>query len=56
MRADIAAKLIQVGFDPKAVSEAVGLPEMTHTGLPSNQLQPIATVDPQDPKAAYEVE
>ena len=56
MRADIAAKLIQVGFDPKAVSEAVGLPEMTHTGLPSNQLQPIATIDPQDPKAAYEVE
>jgi HK97 family phage portal protein len=56
MRADIAAKLIQVGFDPKAVSEAVGLPEMTHTGLPSNQLQPIATVDPEDPKAAYEVE
>ncbi len=56
MRADIAAKLIQVGFDPKAVSEAVGLPEMMHTGLPSNQLQPIATIDPADPKAAYEVE
>jgi HK97 family phage portal protein len=56
LRADIAAKLIQVGFDPKSVIEAVGLPDMNHTGLPSNQLQPISTIDPTDPKAAYEVE
>ena len=56
LRADIAAKLIQVGFDPKSVIDAVGLPKMNHTGLPSNQLQPISTIDPTDPKAAYEVE
>jgi HK97 family phage portal protein len=56
LRADIAAKLIQVGFDPQSVIEAVGLPDMNHTGLPSNQLQPISTIDPTDPKAAYEVE
>jgi HK97 family phage portal protein len=56
LRADIAAKLIQVGFDPKSVIDAVGLPEMNHTGLPSNQLQPISTIDPTDPKAVYEVE
>ena len=56
LRADIASKLIQVGFDPQSVIEAVGLPEMMHTGLPSNQLQPISNIDPTDPKAAYEVE
>jgi hypothetical protein len=47
--------LIQVGFDPKAVTEAVGLPEMTHTGLPSTQLQQISTIDPGDPASVYEV-
>jgi HK97 family phage portal protein len=56
LRADIAAKLIQVGFDPKSVVEAVGLPDMEHTGLPSNQLQPISTIDPTDPKSVYEVQ
>jgi hypothetical protein len=55
LRAEIAASLIQVGFDPKAVTEAVGLPAMAHTGLPSTQLQQISTIDPADPKSAYEV-
>jgi HK97 family phage portal protein len=56
LRADIASKLIQVGFDPKAVTEAVGLPDMAHTGLPSSQLQQISTIDPADPQSVYEVE
>lgn len=56
LRAEIAAALIQVGFDPAAVTEAVGLPDMKHTGLPSSQLQQISTIDPTDPSAAYEVE
>ena len=55
LRAEIAAALIQVGFDPKAVTEAVGLPEMAHTGLPSTQLQQISTIDPADPQSVYEV-
>jgi HK97 family phage portal protein len=55
LRAEIAAALIQVGFDPKAVTEAVGLPAMTHTGLPSTQLQQISTIDPADPQSVYEV-
>ena len=55
LRADIAAKLIQVGFDPKAVTDAVGLPTMAHTGLPSSQLQQISTIDPANPSSAYEV-
>jgi hypothetical protein len=48
--------LIQVGFEPSAVTEAVGLPDMKHTGLPSSQLQQISTIDPTDPTAVYEVE
>jgi len=55
LRTEIAASLIQVGFDPAAVTKAVGLPDMKHTGLPSSQLQQIATIDPADPAAAYEV-
>ena len=56
LRADIASKLIQVGFEPKAVTEAVGLPDMAHTGLPSSQLQQISTIDPNAPETVYEVE
>ena len=55
LRTEIAAALIQVGFDPAAVTQAVGLPDMKHTGLPSSQLQQISTIDPADPSAAYEV-
>ena len=55
LRAEIASSLIQVGFDPKAVTKAVGLPEMAHTGLPSTQLQQISAIDPADPQSVYEV-
>lgn len=56
LRAEIAANLIQVGFDPAAVTEAVGLPAMAHTGVPSSQLQPVATIDPANPSSVYEVQ
>jgi hypothetical protein len=56
LRAEIASMLIQVGFDPNAVTEAIGLPAMTHTGVPSTQLQPVATIDPADPAAVYGVD
>jgi HK97 family phage portal protein len=55
LRTEIAAALIQVGFDPAAVTQAVGLPDMKHTGVPSSQLQQISTIDPADPAAVYEV-
>jgi HK97 family phage portal protein len=55
LRAEIAASLIQVGFDPAAVISAVGLPDMKHTGVPSSQLQQVSTIDPADPAAVYEV-
>ena len=55
LRTEIAASLIQVGFDPAAVTKAVGLPDMKHTGVPSSQLQQVSTIDPADPAAVYEV-
>jgi HK97 family phage portal protein len=39
-RVEMAAKLVQSGYDPAAVLSALGLPAMAHTGLASNQLQP----------------
>lgn len=50
----MATKLVQVGFDPASVLAALELPEMTHSGVPSVQLQNIAQIDPENPKAAYE--
>lgn len=55
LRSEIAARLIQVGFEPSAVLAAVGMPEMKHTGVPTTQLQGLATIDPGDPASAYEV-
>jgi HK97 family phage portal protein len=55
LRTEIATNLIQVGFEPKSVLEAVGLPPMDHTGIPTGQLQQVSTLDPEDPLAVYEV-
>jgi HK97 family phage portal protein len=52
----MAASLVQVGFQPSAVLEALGLPTIGHTGLPSVQLQGVAQVDPENPDAAYKDE
>jgi phage portal protein BeeE len=54
-RVAMAVKLVQAGFDPDAAAAAVGLAPITHTGLPSVQLQAVAQVDPEDPQAAYQV-
>jgi hypothetical protein len=55
-KVDMAQRLIQVGFDPAGVLEALGLPAIEHTGLPSVQLQPTAQIDPNDPNSEYPVE
>jgi hypothetical protein len=51
----IAQRLLLAGFDPAGVLEALGLPKIEHTGVPSTQLQPLTNVNPTDPQAAYEV-
>lgn len=55
LRTEIATNLIQVGFEPKAVLAAVGLPPMGHTGVPTGQLQQVSTIDPENPSSVYGV-
>lgn len=52
-RVDMAQQLIQVGFDPIDTLAKFGLPAISHTGMPSVQLQ-TPTI-PEDPNAAKEV-
>lgn len=43
-RVMMAVRLINVGFDPAAVMQALNLPGMDHTGLPSVQLQGLPQI------------
>jgi hypothetical protein len=54
-KVSMAAKLIQTGFEPVSVLEALGLPPISHTGVPSVQLQNVAQIDQQDPTSVYDV-
>ena len=55
-KVQMASQLVQVGFDPAQVLEALGLPGIEHTGLPSVQLQPISQIDEADPNSEYDVQ
>jgi HK97 family phage portal protein len=48
-------RLVTAGYDPKAVLEALGLPAIAHTGVPSVMLQGVAQIDPNNPEGVYEV-
>jgi HK97 family phage portal protein len=52
----MAQRLVTAGYDPKAVLEAMGLPAIPHTGVPSVMLQGISQIDPTNPEGVYEVE
>jgi HK97 family phage portal protein len=54
-KVQMVAKLVQSGFDPASVLATLGLPPMTHTGLPSVQLQNVAQIDPENPETVYGV-
>lgn len=54
-RVAMVRELVFAGFSPEQALAAMGLPEIEHTGVPSTQLQPLAQLDPLDPKSAYEV-
>jgi HK97 family phage portal protein len=49
----MAQRLITVGFEPSSVLAALQLPEMTHTGVPSVQLQGVAQLDPENLTSVY---
>jgi HK97 family phage portal protein len=55
-KSGIVQRLVFSGFDPASILAALELPPIPHTGLPTTQLQPIAQIDPEDPKAAYPVD
>jgi HK97 family phage portal protein len=54
-RVSMATRLVQTGFDPASVLSALGLPAISHTGVPSTQLQQVAQIDAQDPSSVYDV-
>jgi len=54
-RVSMATRLVQTGFDPAQVLSALGLPKISHTGVPSTQLQQVVTLDPLNPTSVYEV-
>jgi HK97 family phage portal protein len=54
-RVQMAQTLVVAGFNPAEALEAVGLPPIAHSGLPSAQLQQAQTLNPDDPTAVYEV-
>jgi HK97 family phage portal protein len=55
-RVAMVQQLVITGFSPAEALAAVGLPAITHTGVPSTQLQQVAQIDPLDAKSVYEVE
>jgi len=52
-RVSMARDLIWAGYDPAQILEAVGLPPIDHTGLPSVQLQGVQNLDPENPDDVY---
>jgi hypothetical protein len=52
-RVKMVQQLVISGFTPSEALAAVGLADISHTGLPSTQLQPIAQIDPNNPESVY---
>ena len=52
-RVTMAKTLTDAGFEPADVLAKLGLPAITHTGLPSTQLQSVAQINPADPESVY---
>jgi HK97 family phage portal protein len=51
-RVQMAQMLVQVGYDPASVAKLLSL-DVSHTGLPSSQLQQVAMIDPENPTSVY---
>ena len=55
-KVEMAQRLVISGYDPAQVLKALDLPAITHTGLPSTQLQQVVQIDPENPSSVYEVQ
>lgn len=53
-RVKMVQALVYSGFTPAEALQAIGLPAIGHTGLPSVQLQGVAQVNPTDTAQPYE--
>jgi hypothetical protein len=53
VRVRMARELVMVGYDPAETLAVFDLPAITHTGIPSTQLQQLAQLDPIDPTSLY---
>ena len=53
IKVDMAERLVKAGFEPAAVLAAMNLPGMTHTGVPSAQLQQVQNLNPANPQSVY---
>ena len=53
-KTQIAQRLIASGFEPQAVLAFLGMPEITHTGVPTAALQPVASINPVNPAKVYD--
>lgn len=53
-RVAMAQMLVVAGYDPNEVAKMLGL-DVSHTGLPSSQLQQVAMIDPENPLSVYGV-
>jgi HK97 family phage portal protein len=52
----IVQRLVSAGYDPVQVLAALGMPNISHTGLPPVLLQGAAQIAPDDPLSAYPVD
>jgi HK97 family phage portal protein len=52
-KVQMAQMLVLSGYDPADVLRVVGIDPISHTGLPSTQLQMVSMIDPANPDAVY---
>lgn len=55
-RVQTVQSLVMSGFNPAEALQVLGLPPISHTGVPSIQLQNVAQLDPEAPETVYEVD
>jgi hypothetical protein len=55
-KVSMAQRLINSGFKPESVLQAMGLDKIEHTGVPSVQLQAVGQINPENPTSVYEAE
>lgn len=55
-RVKMAEQMVRAGFDPSETLAALGLPAVTHSGVPSVMLQAVGQINPDDPGGVYTVQ